>query len=114
MGDTQHGEQERTILLKNVQGRGHLGGKGINGRTILKMILDKCEVVSWTELTNNIIQWRAFVNVVMRLRVLKSKPCVEALSSNIMHNGVRDVIKSLDENCQLVLSDTIFSCLCST
>jgi hypothetical protein len=37
------------MLIENVEGRGHLGDKGVHGRIILKCTLKKEAVRLWTQ-----------------------------------------------------------------
>jgi len=46
-----------------------LGELGIDGRKILKFILNIVENVDWIHLLQSKVQWRAFVNMVTNFRV---------------------------------------------
>jgi len=50
--------------------RGHLEDTGVDGRVILRWILEVgCEGMDWIDLAQDRDRWRALVNVVMNFRV---------------------------------------------
>jgi hypothetical protein len=51
-----------------MKGRDNLGDMGVDGKIILKCILNKLgEDVDWIHLIQNRVQWRALGNIVMNL-----------------------------------------------
>jgi hypothetical protein len=53
---------------RKLKGRDHLGDQDIDGRIILKLILDNW-IVDWILLAQESDQWQAVVNTAMNLRV---------------------------------------------
>jgi len=59
------------VLVGKPEGKNYLGGPVVDGRIILRWIFRKWDVggMDWIELAEDRDRWRAFVNVVMNLRV---------------------------------------------
>lgn len=56
------------LLMGESEGKNHLPDLGVDGRIMLKWILNNQGVV-WIETAQDRAQWRAFVNTVVDLRV---------------------------------------------
>jgi hypothetical protein len=54
---------------ENLKRRKHSGDLSIDGRIVLKHILMKHEDVDWILLSQDIMQWWDFMNIVMNLRI---------------------------------------------
>jgi hypothetical protein len=63
----------------NLKGTDHLKDLGINGRTILKLILQKYGMRMYTR--TNWVQWQAVMNLIMNYRFHKSRRRGDLLSS---------------------------------
>jgi hypothetical protein len=63
----RRGEVCTGFWWENLRERDHLGDPGVNGRIILRWIFGKWDV--GIELAQDRDRWRAFVNVVINVRV---------------------------------------------
>jgi hypothetical protein len=58
------------ILVGKPEGRSQLENRGVDGRIILKCVLETWDGgMDWIELAQDRDKWRALVNAVMNLRV---------------------------------------------
>jgi hypothetical protein len=62
------GSECRTRVVK-FKGRDQLEGLDVNGRTPLKLILTECKGVDRIHLASHMVQLRALMNTVIKLRV---------------------------------------------
>jgi hypothetical protein len=68
----RRGERKSTyrVLVRKPEGRNNLEGPGVDGRIILKWILEKWDVgMDCIDVAHDRNRWRAVVNAVMNLRV---------------------------------------------
>jgi hypothetical protein len=60
----------KALVKNHLRGGGHFEDPGINGRIILKWIFDRLDGgINWIDLAQDKERWRAFLNMVMNLRV---------------------------------------------
>jgi hypothetical protein len=61
---------EERVVVEKPDGRNHLKDLGVDGRIILKWILEKWDGgMDWIDVAQERDRWRAVVNAVMNLRV---------------------------------------------
>jgi hypothetical protein len=61
------------ILSENLEGRHNFQHLAINGRIILKWVLNKYKGLDWNHLTLNKVQWYALVNTAMDIKVPRKR-----------------------------------------
>jgi hypothetical protein len=67
---TTYGDVDAGFWWRNLREGDHLEDLGVDGRIILKWILEKLDVnMDWIDLAQDRDRWRAVVNAVMNLRV---------------------------------------------
>ena len=65
------GEMHREFLWANLRKEDYLEDRGVDGRIILKFVLEHCDgrCMDWIDLALDRDRWRAVVNVAMNFRV---------------------------------------------